>query len=72
VKLLFDANVSHKLVRRLASEYPDSSHVREAGLGGAEDRQIWDYARANGFMIVSKDTDFRERSYVEGSPPKII
>lgn len=72
MKLLFDANVSHKLVRHLASEYPDSSHVREVGLRGAEDRQIWDYARANGFVIASKDSDFRERSYVEGSPPKII
>jgi predicted nuclease of predicted toxin-antitoxin system len=30
-----------------------------------EDRQIWDHARTHGFAIVSKDTDFRERSYVE-------
>jgi hypothetical protein len=28
--------------------------------------------RAQGLLIVSKDTDFRERSYVEGFPPKII
>jgi len=72
VRLLFDANVSHTLVRRLASEYPGSSHVRDVGLRGADDRQVWDHARAHGFTIVSKDTDFRERSYVEGSPPKII
>lgn len=72
MKLLFDANVSHKLVRRVAAEYPDSAHVREVGLRGAADPQIWDYARANALIIVSKDTDFRERSYVEGSPPKVI
>jgi predicted nuclease of predicted toxin-antitoxin system len=72
VKLLFDANVSDKLVRRLASECPDSTHVREVGLRGAEDPKIWDYARANGFAIVSKDNDFRERSYVEGPPPKVV
>ena len=72
MRLLFDANVSHTLVRRLASEYPGSSHVRDVGLRGADDRQVWDHARAHGFTIVSKDTDFRERSYVEGSPPKII
>jgi predicted nuclease of predicted toxin-antitoxin system len=72
VKLLFDANVSHKLVRDLASEYTGSTHVRDAGLQGVEDRQIWDYARTHGFVIVSKDTDFRERSYVEGFPPKVI
>ncbi len=72
MKLLFDANVSHKLVPDLASEYPSSSHVRDVGLRGAEDRQIWDHARAHGFVIVSKDTDFRERSYLEGFPPKVI
>lgn len=72
MKLLFDANVSHKLVRQLASEYPDSTHVRDVGLRGATDRRIWDYAGANAFIIASKDTDFRERSYVEGFPPKVI
>ena len=72
MRLLFDANVSHKLVRDLAGEYPDSAHVRDVGLSGAEDRQIWDHARTHGFVIVSKDTDFRERSYVEGFPPKVI
>ena len=72
MKLLFDANVSHKLVRDLASEYPGSTHVRDVGLRGAEDRQIWHHARTHGFAIVSKDTDFRERSYVEGFPPKVI
>ena len=69
---VLDANVSHKLVRTLASEYPSSAHVRDVGLRGAEDHQIWDHARAHDFAIVSKDTDFRERSYVEGFPPKII
>ncbi len=72
MKLLFDANVSHKLVRALSSEYPGSAHVRDVGLHGAEDHQVWDHARAHDFAIVSKDTDFRERSYVEGFPPKII
>jgi predicted nuclease of predicted toxin-antitoxin system len=72
VKLLFDANVSHELVKDLSSEYPGSSHVREAGLRGAHDNQIWDHARTHGFAIVSKDTDFRERGYVEGFPPKVI
>ncbi len=56
----------------LASEYPGSAHVREVGLRGADDRRIWDYCRAQGFAIVSKDTDFRERSFVEGFPPKIV
>lgn len=56
----------------LANEYPGSVHIRELALRGAEDQQIWDYARARSFAIVSQDTDFRERSFVEGFPPKII
>lgn len=72
MKLLFDANVSHRLVAALATEFPGSVHVRDVGLRGAEDVQIWDYARREGLAIVSKDTDFRERSYVEGAPPKVV
>lgn len=72
MKLLFDENVSPKLLQILANDYPDSVHVRSVGLYGADDQQIWDYSRAQGFAIVSKDTDFRERSFVEGFPPKII
>jgi len=53
-------------------EPPGSTHVTGVGLRGAEDWQIWDYARNEGFAIVSKDVDFRERSYVEGAPPKIV
>jgi predicted nuclease of predicted toxin-antitoxin system len=56
----------------LANEFPGSTHVRTAGLRGADDGQIWDYASDHGFAIVSKDTDFRERSYVDGAPPKVV
>jgi len=72
VKLLVDANLSPALVARLHSEYPDSSHVRDVGLRAGSDAQIWEYARTNDFAVVSKDTDFRERSFVEGFPPKVI
>jgi predicted nuclease of predicted toxin-antitoxin system len=72
VKLLFDENLSHRLVGSLTDEFPASAHVRDIGLRGAADAQIWNHAHANGFVIISKDTDFRERSYVEGFPPKVI
>lgn len=72
VKLPFDENLSPKLVRMLADDYPGCLHIREAGHRGASDADIWEYARRQGFTIVSKNTDFRERSFVEGSPPKVI
>lgn len=72
MKLLFDENLSPKLASRLASYYPDGKHVREVGLRGRPDHEIWAFATVNGCVIVSKDTDFRERSYLEGFPPKVI
>ncbi len=55
MKFLFDENLSHTLVEILAREFPDCTHIRHIGLRGAEDGQIWDHARAQHFMIVSKD-----------------
>jgi len=72
VKLLFDENTSQRLVQLLAEEYPGSAHVRTVGLRGADDQAIWQYSRTKGLAIVSKDTDFRERSFVEGAPPRVI
>ena len=72
MKRLFDENLSPKLASMLAVEYPQSVHVRDAGLKGHNDDEVWTFAREQGFAIVSKDTDFRERSFVEGFPPKIL
>lgn len=46
--------------------------MRLIGLEGADDETIWNYARTRGFAIVSKDSDFHQRSFVRGFPPKII
>ena len=72
MKALFDANVSPALVRALNLQFPNSAHVRDVGLGTATDDEIWNYSKVNDFTIVSKDTDFRERSFVRGAPPKVI
>jgi predicted nuclease of predicted toxin-antitoxin system len=72
VKLLFDENLSPKLVQRLASWFPGSAHVHDCGLGASDDGAIWQFAAAGGFVIVSKDLDFYDRSVVHGGPPKLI
>jgi predicted nuclease of predicted toxin-antitoxin system len=46
--------------------------VRLVGLRGAADQTVWKYARENGFILVSKDDDFRDLSFVHGAPPKVI
>lgn len=72
MKLLFDQNLSHRLVALLAAEFPGSTHVRDAGLATAPDPDIWAHASAGGFIIVSKDTDFQQRALLFGHPPKVI
>jgi predicted nuclease of predicted toxin-antitoxin system len=42
------------------------------GLPGASDLVIWQYARENGLILVSKDEDFHRLSVLLGSPPKVI
>ena len=72
MKLLFDQNVSPQLVSRLADLFPGSSHVQQAGLDCASDDHVWEYARLNGFVIVTKDEDYSNLSVLRGSPPNII
>ena len=68
MKLLFDQNLSPKLVNRLADLFPASSHVKSAGLDCASDDGIWEHARLNGFAIVTKDEDYNNLSVVRGNP----
>jgi predicted nuclease of predicted toxin-antitoxin system len=72
LKLLFDQNLSYKLAQLFSGEFPDSTHVRDLGLASATDTEVWEYAKRFGFTIVSKDTDFSQRSFLFGPPPKII
>ena len=72
MKLLFDQNLSPRLVTRLADLFPDSSHVQSEGLDCADDDRVWEHARRNGFAIVTKDADFNNLSVMRGSPPKVI
>jgi predicted nuclease of predicted toxin-antitoxin system len=72
MKLLFDQNLSPRLPGLLADIYADSVHVREVGLRDADDNVIWEYTKSHEFVIVSKDSDFQQRSLLYGSPPKFI
>jgi predicted nuclease of predicted toxin-antitoxin system len=70
--LLFDQNLAPSLSTALADLFPGSTHVRHVGLEAADDDTVWQYAATHGLVIVSKDADFHERSFLFGPPPKVI
>lgn len=72
MKLLLDANLSHRILTALADEFPNSAHVRDFGLQRASDDEIWRYARDNAFMIVTLDSDFYDLSVLRGAPPRVV
>jgi len=72
VKLLLDQNLSRRLVAALADVYPGSTHVALSDLERAGDLEVWEFARSEGFAIVTKDTDFHQLAIFRGPPPKVI
>lgn len=72
MKLLLDENLSPQLVRRVEDLFPYSVHVRSEGLKQTPDRTVWEYAKTNGFSIVTADADFYDLAIALGSPPKVI
>lgn len=72
MKLLLDENLSDRIIDRIIDLYPNSEHVKTLALINTDDEIIWEYAKANDFTIVSKDSDFHQRSLLYGYPPKFI
>ena len=73
MKLLVDENLAPRLATDLADLFPDSSHVTTVALGGQSDSVLWDYAKASGFVFLTKDKDFANlkhglRRAAEGDP----
>ena len=72
MKLLFDHNISHKLVGRIVDVFPDSSQTRLLNLSRTNDPQLWLIAKTHGFVFVTKDKDVAELAILRGAPPKIL
>jgi predicted nuclease of predicted toxin-antitoxin system len=73
MKILLDANISWKLVEKLKSIFGECNHVDLIGLNvPAEDKDIWNDALDDGYIIITKDTDFVDLMELKGFPPKIV
>lgn len=72
MKLLLDENLSRRLLPFLQHDYPGSHHVVLLGMESASDRDVWQKAKDDGYVILTRDADFQELSLVWGQPPKVI
>ena len=72
MSLLFDQNISFRIIQKIKEDFPNSKQVRELGLEESSDDKIWKFAKENNFTIVTFDSDFFEISNLKGHPPKII
>ena len=72
MRLLFDQNISHRVVLAIQSAIPDARHVRDFNLQFSKDREIWLFAKENDFAIVTLDADFNDLATLFGHPPKIL
>ncbi len=72
MKLLLDENLSRRLVPFLQHDFPGSTQVVLAGLESASDTVVWQLAKDQGYVIVTRDADFEELSLVWGQPPQVI
>ncbi|WP_300368852.1 DUF5615 family PIN-like protein [Hydrogenimonas sp.] len=71
-RLLFDNNISHRVIARIDSIFPESTHVMFENLDEANDLDVWRFAKANDLTIVTKDSDFNDLAILYGAPPKVI
>jgi predicted nuclease of predicted toxin-antitoxin system len=73
VKLLLDENLSWRMIKQLTPIFAEVVHASELKIKQpADDISIWDYAKKNGFTILSKDDDFEKIVLLRKAPPKLI
>lgn len=72
MKLLLDQNISFRVVKKISSHFLEASQVRLLGLENCSDRKIWEFAKGNGYVVVTFDADFYDLAKLYGPPPKIV
>ena len=72
MNLLFDQNISLRIIKRIEDIFPGSISARELGFENPHDFEIWKFAKSNNYSIVTFDSDFVDLCNLKGFPPKII
>lgn len=72
MKLLLDQNLSYRLVKKLEARFPGTQQVNRLNLNNRSDREIWEFAKKEEYVLVTFDSDFYDLSLTFGHPPKLI
>ena len=72
MKFLLDENISYRIFPKITDLFPNSAHLKEFDLIESNDWEIWDFAAQNDYVILSKDSDFHQRSILDAPPPKLV
>lgn len=72
MKLLFDQNISFRVIKKIADVFPEAQQVRRLKLENSSDIEIWKFAKQNDYSIVTFDADYYDIANLKGHPPKII
>jgi predicted nuclease of predicted toxin-antitoxin system len=72
MKLLFDQNISHRILKLLSDRFHNSTSVKNQNLIDSLDKTIWEFAKRSNYIIVTQDSDFNDLNLLNGFPPKII
>lgn len=72
MKLLFDENISYRIIKKIETHFPESKHISNFSKQVLKDFQIYQIALEQNYSIVSFDEDFFELQLLKGYPPKLI
>jgi predicted nuclease of predicted toxin-antitoxin system len=72
VRFLIDAQLPPLLARYLSESGHQAEHVADLKLSSAPDRDIWNYALANGAVLITKDEDFITMRALNAKGPAIV
>jgi predicted nuclease of predicted toxin-antitoxin system len=72
LKFLVDAQLPPSLARWISSRGHEATHVFDVAMHTAGDAAIWDYAGANGCVLLTKDEDFVDRWLLSTAPIALV
>lgn len=72
MKLLFDQNISFRIIKKIERDFSEAKQVRILGLENKSDSEIWSFCKENDYSIITFDADFFDISVLKGHPPKIV